>query len=134
MGYDERPVGKKKSAEAGCKPKDEEVEVEPEEEEEKGKLHVANPLLCPAKEGGRHRGKEISEEGSGRGFVPEFVPGFVPLKSSTAISNTLELPDSSWISKSTRILAKIVRRQFANKFTEMTRWVLTKKIQKCCKK
>ena len=30
-------------------------------------LHAASPLLCPAKKGGRHRGKGISEEGGGKG-------------------------------------------------------------------
>ena len=73
-------------------------------------LHAANPLLCPAKKGGRHRGKEISEEGGGRGFVPEFVPGFVPFENSTSTTSTiLDLPASSRIDESTCAPIKNVR-------------------------
>ena len=79
----------RKSANKSREVKEEEVEVDLEEEE--GELHVVNPLLCPAKEGGRHRGKKISDKGGGRGFVPKFVPGFVPFTNSISTTSTSEV-------------------------------------------
>ena len=101
------------SAHESCEPKEEEGEADPEEEE--GKLHAANPLLCAAKEGGRHRGKEISDKGGGRGVVPKFVPGFVPFTNPTSTTSISEvLPASFRIVESICTPVQNSRRQFCN--------------------
>ena len=79
-------------------------------------LHAANPLLCPAKDGGRHRGKEISEADGGAGFVPGFVPGFAPPENSNPTTLAKEnVPATSRIDESTCTPKENVREHFREK-------------------
>ena len=78
------------------------------QDEEERKLHAANPPLYPAKEGGRYRGKEISNKDGGRGFVPVLRQWFVSL---TVSSSDFDLPDSLRSVRTAHTLIESIRRE-----------------------